>query len=147
MDTQREHRRHTHVVSRRELLQAGLAAGAALSAWPLYSRQALWGGEAGSPKPGGILRVHGWDPPHFDRFLTEKANPLRVLLDPVDRVEVVDRYTVKFLLKEPFVWLVETLARPSGTWIIAPEVVDTFGDLRRPETAIGTGPFMLERYE
>ena len=69
------------------------------------------------------------------------------MLDPVDRVEVVDRYTVKFVLKEPFVWLVETLANPIGTWIVAPEVVQHFGDLKKPESAIGTGPFLLERYE
>src|SRR5262249_9173682 len=78
---------------------------------------------------------------------TEKANPLRFLLDPVDRVEVVDRYTVKFVLKEPFVWLIDTLALPSAMWIIAPEVVQQFGDLKKPESAIGTGPFLLERYE
>jgi len=41
----------------------------------------------------------------------------------VARVEVVDRYAVKFVLKEPFVWLVDTPALPSGMWIIAPEVV------------------------
>jgi peptide/nickel transport system substrate-binding protein len=64
----------------------------------------------------------------------------------VDRVEVVDRYTVKFLLKEPFVWLTDVLANPR-MWIIAPEVVEKFGDLKQPESAIGTGPFMLERYE
>jgi peptide/nickel transport system substrate-binding protein len=29
----------------------------------------------------------------YDRFLTEKGNPLKFMLDPVDRVEVVDRYT------------------------------------------------------
>jgi peptide/nickel transport system substrate-binding protein len=34
----------------------------------------------------------------YDRFLTEKANPNRYRLEPVDRIEVVDRYTVKFLL-------------------------------------------------
>jgi ABC-type transport system substrate-binding protein len=50
-------------------------------------------------------------------------------------------------LKEPFVWLIETLAVPAGMWIIAPEVVDKFGDLKKPESAIGTGPFMLEHYE
>jgi peptide/nickel transport system substrate-binding protein len=83
----------------------------------------------------------------YDRFLTEKANPLRFMLDPVDRVEVVDRYTVRFRLKEPFVWLVNMLANPTGTWIVAREVVDRYGDLKKPETAIGTGPFMLERYE
>src|SRR3989442_9307747 len=83
----------------------------------------------------------------FDRFLTEPGNVIRYILEPVERVEVVDRYTVKFVLKEPFVWLVHMLANPAGTWIIAPEVVQQFGDLKKPESAIGTGPFMLERYE
>jgi peptide/nickel transport system substrate-binding protein len=83
----------------------------------------------------------------FERFLTEKANPLRYMLDPVDRVEVVDRYTVRFRLKEPFVWLVNMLASPTGTWIIPREAVDKYGDLKKPEAAIGTGPFLLDRYE
>jgi len=83
----------------------------------------------------------------YDRFLSEKGNPQRFLLDPVDRVEAVDRYTVRFRLKEPFVWLVHILANPAGTWIIAREAVEKFGDLKNPEAAVGTGPFMLERYE
>jgi peptide/nickel transport system substrate-binding protein len=83
----------------------------------------------------------------FNRFLTEKMNVGRFLLDPVDRVEVVDRYTVQFLLKEPFVWLLDALAAATNMWIIAPEVVKHFGDLKKPEAAIGTGPFLLERYE
>jgi peptide/nickel transport system substrate-binding protein len=83
----------------------------------------------------------------FDRFLTEKGNPERQLLDSVDRVEVVDRYTVKFLLKEPFVWLLDVLANAMMMWIIAPEVVEKYGDLKKVDTAIGTGPFLLERYE
>ena len=66
----------------------------------------------------------------YDRFLTEKANANRFLLEPVDRVEVVDRYTVKFLLKEPFVWLVDTLAYPWSTWIMAPEVAQQYGDFK-----------------
>jgi len=83
----------------------------------------------------------------FDRFLTEKGNPLRYILEAVDKVEVVDRYTVKFLLHEPFVWLVDVLANPVGTWIVPREVVEQFSDLKKPESAIGTGPFLLERYE
>ncbi len=220
----------TEGMSRRDLLKAGLAAGTALSAWPLAGPQTLWGDEAQTPKRGGILHVRGWDPPHFDphltiapfthwvlsfvysrlvrhkvgaevqpgtfivepdlaerweevddttyvfhlrqgvrwhnkppvngrelvaddvkftydRFLTERGNPNRYMLDSVDRVEVVYRYTVKFLLKEPYVWLVNALAYPWSTWIIAPEVVQQYGDLKKPQTAIGTGPFMLERYE
>jgi peptide/nickel transport system substrate-binding protein len=212
------------------VLKAGLAAGVTLSAWPLARPPVLWGAEAGPPKRGGMLRVRGYDPPHFDphlvisfktnttlsfthstlvrykvgpeippgtftvephvaarweepddttyifhlrhgvqwhnkpplhgrelvaddvkftfdRFRTEPGNVLRFMLEPVERVEVMDRYTVKFVLKEPFVWLVHMLANPSGTWLIAPEVVQQFGDLKKPESALGTGPFLLDHYE
>ena len=229
MAPRQAHLRTVPGVSRRDLLKAGLAAGATLSTWSPPGSPALWGAEAGQPKRGGILRVRGYDPPHFDhhltlnpkafttlsfvysrlmrhklgpgvqpgtftvepdlaerwevpddttyvfylrkrvkwhnkppvngrelvaedvkftydRFLMEKGNPLRFALDPVDRIEVVDRYTVKFVLKEPFVWLVYTLTSISMS-IIAPEVVQHFGDLKKPEAVIGTGPFLLERYD
>jgi peptide/nickel transport system substrate-binding protein len=48
----------------------------------------------------------------YERFLSEPANPLRFTLESVGRIEVVDRYTVKFLLKEPFAWLVNALVNP-----------------------------------
>src|SRR5215813_6106044 len=230
MRTQQAHPHQARSVSRRQLLQAGLATGVTLSTWPLSRPATLWGAEVGQPKRGGILRVRGYDPTHFDphltisfkthatlsfvysrlvrhkvgtgvqpgiftvepdvaeswetpddttyifhlrkgvkwhnkpplngrelvaedvkftydRFLTEKGNANRFLLEPVDRVEVVDRYTVKFLLKEPYVWLVDALAFPWTMWIVAPEVVEKFSDLKKPETVIGTGPFMLERYD
>jgi peptide/nickel transport system substrate-binding protein len=230
METPQAHAQQAKGVRRRDLLKAGLAASATLSALPLYSPSALWGAEAGQPKRGGILRVRGYDPPHFDhhltlnfktnttlsfaystlvrykvgadvrpgtftvephlaerweqpddttyvfhlrqgvkwhnkpplngrelvaddvkftydRFMTEQGNPLRFTLESVDRIDVVDRYTVKFVLKEPFVWLVNVLANPYSTWIIAPEVVQQFSDLKKPESVIGTGPFILERYE
>ena len=186
MKTLSAHPRKTQGVSRRTLLQAGLAAGVTLSAWPLSTPAPLWGAEAGTPKQGGTLRARGRDPVHFDphltrnqrthavlsfvyskllqhkvgadvqpgtfivepdlaerweepddttyifhlrqgvtwhnkppvngrelvaqdvkfsfdRFLTENGNPERQLLESVDWVEVMDRYTVKFVLKEPFV--------------------------------------------
>jgi peptide/nickel transport system substrate-binding protein len=83
----------------------------------------------------------------FNRFLTIKGNPERYLLDSVDRVEALDRYTVKFVLTEPYVWLPNKLANALCTWIVAPEVVEKYGDLKKAETAIGTGPFTLERHE
>src|SRR5262249_34030636 len=180
-------------VSRRELLKAGLAASVTLSALPLAHPAVLWGAEAGQPRRGGLLRVRGYEPVHFDphltvsfkthttlsfvynklvrhkvgadvppgtfivepdlaerweeladttyvfslrqgvkwhnkaplngrelvaedvkftydRFLREQGNPNRYILDSVDRIEVVDRYTVKFFLKEPYVWFVNALA-------------------------------------
>src|SRR5215831_6307235 len=57
-------------LSRRALLKAGLTAGITLSALPLYHASTLWGAEAGPPKRGGILRVRGWDPVHFDPHQT-----------------------------------------------------------------------------
>jgi peptide/nickel transport system substrate-binding protein len=222
--------RQAQDLSRRDLLKAGLAAGSALSTWSVYRAPALWGEAAEQPKRGGILRVRGRDPVHFDphltrdgrthsalsflgsrllrykvggnvrpgtfivepdlaerweepddttyvfhlrqgvkwhnkppvngrelvaedvkftfdRFLSEKGNPSRYFLDSVDRVEVVDHYTVKFLLKEPYVWLLDILASATSMWIIAPEAAEKYGDFKRVETAIGTGPFVLERYE
>ena len=55
---------------RRDLLQAGLAAGVTLSALPLARPSPLWGAEAGPPRRGGILRVRGYDPVHFDPHQT-----------------------------------------------------------------------------
>jgi peptide/nickel transport system substrate-binding protein len=82
----------------------------------------------------------------YDRFLATKGNPNRSLLGMVDKVEAPDRYTVKFTLKEPNAWFVDRLASTS-TWIIARECVEKYGDLKKWESVVGTGPWMLERYE
>jgi peptide/nickel transport system substrate-binding protein len=42
---------------------------------------------------------------------------------------------------------VDVLATSKAMWIIAREVMEKFGDLKKPESAIGIGPFLLERYE
>jgi peptide/nickel transport system substrate-binding protein len=230
MAIRQAHAQQANGVSRRELLKAGLTAGVTLSALPLWSPLALWGAEAAQPKRGGILRVRGYDPVHFDphqtisfkthttlsfvysrlvrhkvgpeiqpgtfiiepdlaerweelddttyvfhlrqgvkwhhkppvngrelvaedvkfsfdRLLAEPSNTDRQMLESVDRIEVVGRYTVKFVLKEPYVYLLDVLATPRSMWIIAPEIVQQFGDLKKPEHAIGTGPFLLERHE
>ena len=182
MPTPQTPRIHPKGISRRALLNASLAAGVAAWVQPRSHPPALWGAEAGLPKRGGILRLRGWAPPHFDphltldpkthntlsfvysklvrykvgaeippgtfliepdlaerweapddttyvfhlrqgvtwhnkppvngrelvaedvkftfdRFLAEKGNQLRDMLEPVERVEVVDRYTVQFPLE------------------------------------------------
>ncbi len=81
----------------------------------------------------------------YERFLTIKGNPSRAVLEQIDRVEALDRHTVKFTLKEPFAWFPDALAS-TATWIIAREAVEEHGDLRKPEACVGTGPWMLERY-
>ena len=70
MDTSQGHPRTAPGVRRRELLHAGLAAGVTMAAWPRTRPAVLWGGEVGPPRRGGILRVRGYDPVHFDPHLT-----------------------------------------------------------------------------
>jgi peptide/nickel transport system substrate-binding protein len=81
-----------------------------------------------------------------ERFLTVKGNPSAYMLRAVDKVEVVDRYTVKFILKEPFAWFLDVLANPISMPIIARECVEKFGDLKKAESVVGTGPWMLASY-
>jgi peptide/nickel transport system substrate-binding protein len=82
----------------------------------------------------------------YDRFLNIKGNSNRFTLEMVDKIEAVDKYTVKFTLREPNAWFIDRLASTS-TWIIAKECVDQYGDLKRPESIVGTGPWMYQSYE
>jgi peptide/nickel transport system substrate-binding protein len=82
----------------------------------------------------------------FDRALTVKGNATRVLFEQIDRVEALDRHTVRITVKEPYAWLLDALAS-TAAWILPREAVERHGDLRRAETCIGTGPWMLERYD
>jgi peptide/nickel transport system substrate-binding protein len=65
------------------------------------------------------------------------------MLASVTKVDAVDKYTVKFTLKEPSAWFLDTLANPMAVAIVAKEAVDKFGDLKKWESCIGTGPWML----
>src|SRR5262249_9477072 len=62
------------------------------------------------------------------------------------KVEAPDKYTVKFTLKEPYVWFLEMLANSHAVPMIAKECVEKFGDLKKPESAVGSGPWMLDNY-
>jgi peptide/nickel transport system substrate-binding protein len=81
-----------------------------------------------------------------NHFLTVKGNANAYMLKAVDKVEAPDKYTVKFTLKEPFVWFLDMLSNPHAVAIVAKEVLDKHGDFKKHETVIGTGPWMLDSY-
>ena len=83
----------------------------------------------------------------FERLLTEKGSVNVSMYRAIQRVEAVDRYTARFVLKEPFAWFLDMIANPMSGAIIAHECVEKFGDLKKPEAVIGTGPFMLDAYK
>jgi peptide/nickel transport system substrate-binding protein len=82
----------------------------------------------------------------LERFMTVKGNSNAYMLKSVDKVEATDKYTVKITTKEPFAWLLDMLASPMAVAIVAKEVVEKFGDLKKAEAVIGTGPWMLDSY-
>jgi peptide/nickel transport system substrate-binding protein len=81
-----------------------------------------------------------------NHFLSVKGNANAYMLKSVDKVEAVDKYTVKFTLKEPFVWFLDMISNPHAVAIVAKEVVEKYGDLKKSESVIGTGPWMLDSY-
>jgi peptide/nickel transport system substrate-binding protein len=82
----------------------------------------------------------------INRFLTTKGHANAHMLKAVDKVDAVDKYTVKFSLKEPSAWFLDTLASPMVVGMVAKEASEKFGDLKKPESFIGTGPWMLDSY-
>ncbi|MBI4302571.1 MAG: ABC transporter substrate-binding protein [Chloroflexi bacterium] len=67
------------------------------------------------------------------------------LLD-LQKIEVVDPYTVRFVLAKPNSFFIYSLSY-SHFHMMPREVVEQYGDLKKPETLIGTGAFMLDKYE
>ena len=82
----------------------------------------------------------------INRFTTVKGNPSAYMLRALDKVEATDKHTVKFTLKEPFAWFLDVVANPVSLPIVARECVEKFGDLKKAEAVVGTGPWMLESY-
>jgi ABC-type transport system substrate-binding protein len=80
-----------------------------------------------------------------ERFMAKSG--FRSRLEPVQAVEVVDRYTVRMILKEPYAPLLNHLANANYVAILPREVEDKLKDFNRPEAMIGTGPFMLKSYQ
>ena len=77
----------------------------------------------------------------FERMLAKDAeNIKRDLFAVIDKVEVVDKYTVKLTLSQPFAPLLANLATVFAA--ILPK-----SDLNFKNVAIGTGPFLLKDFQ
>ena len=81
-----------------------------------------------------------------ERFRTIKGNANAYMLSSLDRVEALDKYTVRFTLKELYVWFLDMLANSHAVAIVARECVEKLGDLKKPEATVGSGPWMLDSY-
>jgi peptide/nickel transport system substrate-binding protein len=59
----------------------------------------------------------------------------------IERIEVVDRYTLRIVLKEPTAPFLHFLA-DTNAFVVPREVVDRNDEMNRQEAMIGTGPFV-----
>ncbi|HVZ46039.1 MAG TPA: ABC transporter substrate-binding protein [Ramlibacter sp.] len=64
---------------------------------------------------------------------------------PVEGIQVLDRYTIQFKLKQPRPRFIYTLADPGVAGIVAREVVEKYG-ASIMEHPVGTGAFMLSQW-
>jgi peptide/nickel transport system substrate-binding protein len=81
----------------------------------------------------------------LERFAAKSG--FRSRFDDVERIEVVDDYTVKLVTKHPFAPMLTNLATPAYNVILPKEAEEKYGDFNKAEAAIGTGPFILDSYE
>ncbi|QGU94184.1 ABC transporter substrate-binding protein [Clostridium bovifaecis] len=65
---------------------------------------------------------------------------------PVDKVEVVDTYTVKVTLKEPYTPFLSNLAMALAAPIVSPTAVKKYGD-KFIENPVGTGAFKFVKWD
>ncbi|MBO8138181.1 MAG: ABC transporter substrate-binding protein [Desulfotomaculum sp.] len=65
---------------------------------------------------------------------------------PVKAVEVVDEYTVKIILKEPYAPFLANLAMCMAAPIVSPAAVEKYGD-NYIEHPVGTGPFKFVEWK
>lgn len=72
--------------------------------------------------------------------------PRASTFEAIESYEAVDDHTVAINLSEPFVPILTPLA-DKWTVIVAPEVVEQYGDLKRGESIVGFGPFIAEEAE
>lgn len=85
---------------------------------------------------------------NVERQLNENDNMIyaKFVYGPVKSVEVVDDYTVKFILKYPYTPFLNNLAMPFAAPVVSPAAVEKYGD-EMGKHAVGTGPFQLDNWQ
>ncbi len=75
---------------------------------------------------------------NIERMMTGKYKRSS-LMKPVKELQVIDDYTVKFILKEPFGAFINAVAHP-GALIVSPKAIEQYGDDINKHP-VGTGQF------
>lgn len=83
---------------------------------------------------------------NLDRLSDQDSTLIRAsLFQIIEETEVVDEYTVKVRLSEPFGAMINTFAHPAGM-IISPKALEEYGD-DVSQNPVGTGPYVFEEWQ
>ena len=82
-------------------------------------------GEFSEAEPTTGLSFQGWD------------------TIPIESITATDKWTVVFKLKRPDARALRSIIDPYVHFIIPPEVIETYGDMKDWRNLVGTGPWML----
>jgi len=91
----------------------------------------------GAPFNANAVKVN------IDRLMTGKY-VRSSLMDPVKELKIIDDYTVKFILKQPFGAFLNALAHP-GALMLSPAALEKYGD-DIGSHPVGTGPFLFSEW-
>lgn len=80
---------------------------------------------------------------NIERMMTGKYKRSS-LMKPVKELQVIDDYTVRFVLNEPFGAFVNAIAHP-GSLIQSPKAIEKYGD-DLSKNPVGTGPYIFEKW-
>lgn len=86
----------------------------------------------------------------YERLMGPAPNIWKQAYSFIDKVEVVEKYTVRFQLKQPSASALYRFSDGESAWIVAREVIEGLGaDYGKTpqKSLVGTGPFLVESYD
>ncbi|KAF2957408.1 hypothetical protein AS159_06940 [Thermotoga sp. Ku-13t] len=85
---------------------------------------------------------------NFDYLFSANLRNVGVYKGIIKEVQVIDDYTVKFVLFRPNSSFLYRLAQSTG-WIVSPQAIDKFGNdpAAMSKNPVGTGPFMFKEWK
>ncbi len=86
---------------------------------------------------------------HFDYVLNSSLRNVGMFKGILKEVQVLDEYTVKLKLFQPYAPIMYRLATSSAAWILSPRAIEQYGN--DPATfgknPVGTGPFIFKEWK
>lgn len=82
---------------------------------------------------------------NFDRLTDPESKLIRSsLFELIEETQVVDEYTVKFVLSEPFGAMINTFAHPAGM-LLSPKALEE--GIEVSQHPVGTGPYVFKEWQ